>query len=191
MYISKPIKIFYSEKELILFLADSINTHGYMDSNRWESEYFDNQNIVGSDLKTYVYTTIQEGKLIKVPEYSYRLYHFYNSSGKVIDVRNYKKKIFKLVYARLVGLVNEKYTQKRYSKKKIGKTPTSHTCWLARKDVRYMRTARVASIPEYAEYIPADEKKLKTKWYDDFWGRGECSWKRQFKCKHQWEKHMK
>lgn len=187
VYISRPIRTFYSEKALISFLADNVKTHGYMDSARWELEYFDNLNIAGSDLKAYIYTTIKDGNLVTIPKYSYRLYYFYNSSGKVIDIRNYKNKVFRLVYARLSNLVNENNNFKR---KKDRNSPISHTCCSCRKKVKYIRTARLASIPEYAEYIPADEKKLKMKYYDDFWSRKDCSWKRQFKCKHQWEKHF-
>ena len=176
-------KVFKTEKELIEFLANHVETFGYMDSEKWYCEFFKRQNLTGTDQSFFDF-----GQGF----YFLNNYLFLDSYQRVIDVRYYKEDVYNLVYARLSNLVESKskyLRTRRFQNYKRRQHHTSHSCTLYRSDVRYFRTLRLAMIPEYQEYIPPKDKELFSAWRDDFWTRGECGWKSQTKFRHQWERN--
>ena len=92
-YKNKYIKI-GNYNDLIRFIANNVNTHGYSDPVRWSIHYIDEQNITGKDLKCildiqYRYEGIEKKCL--------RGYSFYVNYGDEylhgVDIRNYISRI--------------------------------------------------------------------------------------------------
>jgi len=179
--VTKPIQVFQSQQELVYFLASKVKIYHYKDSTRWTCEYFELQNLTGTDTHRIYswWNNKQESYQILNP------YYFFDENNNTVDVRNFKEDVFALIYADLSNLLPvQTYQHKKYNRRK------KHTMTKFR-HARIYRTARFASIKEYSEYIPSDEKHLKNCYYDDFYSRKSCGWKDQTKCRHQWEKHLK
>lgn len=186
----------YPNKEaLVDSLSHAVNAHGYDDSSRWTCKYFNEINVTGQDAytwETFEYRTDRFGH--RVPHFtshhSLRPYYFCTESGASVDVRNFKDEIFARVHARRASLLpKEVYSYKPYHRR----YPKSHHCTHYHGKSHFYTRLRNTYVEEYEDdniYVSfkpkAKDIEAKWKWYDDFWGRGECGWKTH-KHKYQWE----
>lgn len=184
-----------NKTSMIEDLSYAVNTHGYDDSSRWTCKYFDEINVTESD--TYMWDTLTWFTTphgVRFPRvnvhHGLRPYHFETDSGASVDIRNFKDEIFARVHARRANLLpKETYSYKPYHRR----YPKSHHCTHYHGKSHFYSRLRNTHVEEYEDdnihvkFKPkAKDLEAKWKWYDDFWGHGECGWKTH-KHKHQWE----
>lgn len=187
---------FENKKELIEFLANSVDTNGYADVNRWSSEYFKLINVTGEDTHVNDYTTFTRDSrgfrlFVCNREETLRPYYFMDSHERTIDVRKFKNEVFAFVHARLSGLVPEKKYFYDYGHR-YRRGPKSHHAYYHHSNSHFYRRFLNTHTEEYEDdniYVKFSPKpkdiEAKYKWSDDFWRRGECGWKTH-KHKKQW-----
>ena len=113
--VTKPIQVFQSQEELVYFLASKVKIYHYKDSTRWTCEYFELQNLTGTDTHRIYswWNNKQESYQILNP------YYFFDENNNTVDVRNFKEDVFALIYADLSNLLPvQTYQHKKYNRRK-------------------------------------------------------------------------
>lgn len=187
--------VFDNIEHLIHTVAGYLNRVNPNRPETWTSNWVENQNLTGTDVRTIVSVDYDLERVV-VARY-YRNIWFHTEDGRTIDIRDYWQDIIEAAIAADRKLIKLKRSPiRRFHWKRRGPRPVSHIS-VNYRDVNLGRLARYANAEVHYEdndysvdILPRGRDRLfRFVWWDDFIDVRSAGWK-SHKHRHQWEHNV-